>query len=283
MRFRFRLLSLIVIVAVLSCGCGSSISSRWQSLLNTEDYSFDALFVPSSLAAALDTYPLAALGSVKAIEYDRVRHLYLVTFTVAECFQGDAGTEIQLESGIETDWAVGRETILFARRYESVFQENSFYAPAYVIYEKNNILYSEGITDIENYSMQQIILAARDYCSSRGFPGSTEVVGEYIHSQDIYEIANASDHVFSAVVTEIINNSVADRTSYRIDVTDNVKGEAVYNWIIVPKNSCSVGESYLFMLNEVDEKTVFYVASSPCSVLSAESEEARSIIRQFPH
>ena len=93
--------------------------------------------------------------------------------------------------------------------------------------------------------------------------------------KEIYDYASV---VISVRITGIMDNTVADRTSYTFEVKDVLKGTVNgEQWVTAFKDSMTVGEEYILLLDKPEETSVFYIMCSPRSILAASGSDAELV------
>ena len=166
----------------------------------------------------------------------------------------------------EIDYTSG-EYLLFLERFENVMNGETSYAAGEIIYLDQKGLFCDSVTDISSTTLEGIISDAKAYAAEHPYKGDVVTNGEYIKSTDLQDIYAGSDCVFTAVVKEIENDSVPDRTTVLLDIREVYKGDvSKVEGITVPKHAVSVGETYLFFANRPDDTARFFIVSSQNSI-----------------
>ena len=166
----------------------------------------------------------------------------------------------------EIDYTSG-EYLLFLERFENVMNGETSYAAGEIIYLDQKGLFCDSVTDISSTTLEGIISDAKAYAAEHPYKGDVVTNGEYIKSTDLQDIYAGSDCVFTAVVKEIENDSVLDRTTVLLEIQEVYKGNvSEVDGITVPKNAVNIGEEYLFFANRPDDTARFLIVSSQNSI-----------------
>ena len=174
--------------------------------------------------------------------------------------------------------------LMFLERFENVVSGKTSYAAGEIIYLDQKGLYCDSVTDISSTTWDGIIADAKAYAAEHPYKGTALTNGEYIKSTDLKDIYAGSDCVFTAVVKEIENDSVPDRTTVLLNIQKVYKGNASgVDGITVPKSAVSVGETYLFFANRPDDTARFFIVSSQNSIyLPDEAAGFIDTVASFP-
>ncbi|GEM_PF-7066905 len=201
----------------------------------------------------------------------------VMKYTVDEEYRGNIGKEEIEFNSYEGDlFEVGEQIILCVEPVGDVFTGNDYYigAPLYLPENPKAQSYIHIPKDI--HTQEDMRNAIVKYSEAHPYEG--EVLGDYIHSTDLDEICDESEHIAEVMISEI-EYTGEEHMWTNCEVIKNYKGRLDSSSISItmPKDSVKVGESYIVLFNKPDETAVFYVVSSRNSVYKSESTEAVSI------
>ena len=162
-------------------------------------------------------------------------------------------------------------------REGSVFADNDVYGVSVCFFEKDGKLISNSPVQSQWENLESLSRYVENYVKEHPGNNANHILMDYCRSEDIGEIYEASDAVFSVKITGIMDGTMPDRTSYSFEVEDVIKGEYKgEEWVIALKDSMTVGEEYLILVNQ-PENSRYCIISSKKSVIKPDSEESVKI------
>lgn len=200
-------------------------------------------------------------------------------FDIEEVYKGAYDPEVELFYSIFPEpFKEGNYYLLFCGRDASVYSRKDCYGISTVVCESDNGLYHEGIFDFNEKDMDGVLAVAKAYAANH--PDTKDIVinNDYCRSDDLKEIYDYASVVISVRITGIVDNTAADRTSYTFEVKDVLKGTVNgEQWVTAFKDSMTVGEEYILLLDKPEETSVFYIMCSPRSILAASGSDAELV------
>lgn len=184
-------------------------------------------------------------------------------------------------STYDTQYEVGKEYILVLYKISSVYEERDKYMIAGDIFVE--IDSADNITEYQRYHKAE----KSPYKSVEEFSNYVRSVTDnskerliygipFTRSTKISEIVHASQYIVKAVVTEIENeNPDRNRDTYICKVTERLRGSTKDQInIVLFKDTVSIGNEYLFLLNKDTEDSLIYALSSANSVVDVSKDKS---------
>lgn len=199
------------------------------------------------------------------------------------------------------DYTVGESYLLVLSRRVSVYYEHDRYYQEGEIYiplsePTDSMMYTQPLTlhntsglslaDEEDLlsSIEGILVsvAAEDNTESSAYFGSA-----YIDSEDISELAAASDYVFSVQTVELLVEGVYAQTEtwickietlYKGDISESVLSGRIY--VVFFSGQVSAGEEYIVMASRSGPDSLIFTLTSENSVISCEDTSAISMLEE---
>lgn len=262
---------LLLSLPITACVAQTEESETWTN----QEIFISSLKTQHTLSECMDKFPYVAV--VKPIEKPSVSEngSMKLQLEIYALIQGDIpDLQITLEvHDTELDYSCERY-LVFLERFENVMSGTTTYVADEIIYEADNSLYCDSITDIADLSLEETIALAKAYAVEHPFQGEAITVGEYIKSSDLNDIYEGSDSVFSAIVRGIEYDDVPDRTTVLIEITEVYKGDVSgISGVIVPKRSVEIDQEYVFFVNKPDETARYFIVSSRHSIYKQDEVE----------
>ena len=257
----------------LICGCGVRTS---QSDSKPTASGMIRQFTWEELA---DRCPFILTAECRTISGPDARDQGLLTFIPEKVYQGKISeSSISVISNRYESFREGGQYLLFAEKWASVFNDEDayFYVLGDAVSIDGGTSPMISISDPEQLSAEKYDKAVSEHVSSRAYPGSSEIIGDYIRESDIDTVFEKSLFVLYAKPVKISNNDIFDRTTYELENIRIIKGKENEGIVraVLPKDALEIGKEYLLFLNKPDEMSSFYIISSKHSIYEAGSEAA---------
>lgn len=168
--------------------------------------------------------------------------------------------------------------LIFCGRDASVYTGTDCYGISTVIFETDTGLYHEGVFDLKEKDMNEVLATAESYASQHPAADQIVINNDYCRSDDLREIYDYASTVAVMKITGIADITAQDRTAYTFEVKELLKGSVKgEQWVIAFKDSMAVGEEYLLLLDKPEDTSVFFIMCSARSVLAASGAEAETV------
>lgn len=245
---------------------------------STSNQSAYGLKLPLSIEEAVEMFPYIADVLITSDPVPAVNDGFSVSADILEWFQGEGEDQITLRL-YDTSLKRGTHYILFMEKVESVIEQTSYYSCGETVYSLEDRLYTDSIVSPETLTEEDFLGKLRTVVQSCSYTGDEWIKGSYIHSDNIDTILNESAYIAEVVILSL-QQTAEDRELAVCRPLRSFKGELPASFqTVVPLHSTEVNGQYLLMLKKVDG---IFEISSPHSIISAVSDEADYIRKQFP-
>ena len=271
----------ILILSLLFTACAASAKEEKNAGNPQEEQAtYNASWVPSSLEERIDQFDTIVVAKCTGFGVYEALQQPLVYFDCIRNLKGEPDdSAFMIVSTYGIDYRKGSEYILFLEKIESVFWDNTYYSAGETIYESDQGLFANSVQDVQTLDFSTVEDKIVSYVKEHPGDGDVEVIGTYIHSDDLSEVCAGSDYVFTAEVLGIskLDDNVGDRTIYECQVVKQLKGNtgAKVN-VVALKDALSTGKTYLFMVRRTGN---FYVITSRVSVQPADSVDIDALLK----
>ena len=180
----------------------------------------------------------------------------------------------------EIDYKTGQQYLVFCGRESSVFRDKDIYGISVVVFEKDGKLIHEGIFNLEQSDLNEVVQYVEAYAASHPEEEDKEIPRSYIDSDDLDEIYDFSSCVMTVEITGVVDDTQADRTIYSFSPIEVLKGEIKNeDWIVTFKDSMEEGGQYLVFLSAGGEYSRLFISSAKKSVFDIHSDEAKRFLQ----
>ena len=206
-----------------------------------------------------------------------------IAFQIKEVLYGSYDENIpEFRALFDEYYTPGKEYIIICGKESSVYSPNDYYGINAVLFETEDKLFHEGISDLPASTFAEVIAYIIDYSLKHTAGITDEPASMNSENSDLIDIYENAETVMVIEAVEEIDNSVADRTSYSYKVIDLIKGQDCDgHWLVAYKDAMVLGCKYLVMVNRPDVNSNFFVMSSQNSLFALNSFEAQEILKQI--